>query len=161
MSDIIFRYKAFIGQEVERAEVRWEAPSQQYRGVLSSAPAWSPRSWPSQSEATEVSDLEFALRKIATMLEFGSEIDANAGELIRHALRAKFPQMATLRGTGRIEAEAVVSSDGEASFSFKTPGQSSDIPLSNSPRGERRADLTLFVQNALRADIYDRLAAVH
>lgn len=151
--------------------------------ALLTAPDWVPdgETWPAASltvaTATSVDLSRAALSKMLYVVAFGAGIDGGSGEEIRNALYRRFRRAKALfteaeakeggMKYARFSVEAVIRGDGQAEWGYKIPprgtGLARQIPgVSDAIRDKAsgRSDLSVFLQNLVRADLQDRIDAL-
>jgi hypothetical protein len=177
-------YTATVHAAVERSDFALSsALTDDDKQALLTSPEWIPdgETWPAASltvaYATSVDLSRAALTKMRYVVTFGAGIERGSGERIRAALYRRFPRARALFDEAqakeggaqyaRFSVEAVIRGDGQAEWGFQSPprgtGLARQIPgVSDAIRDKAsgRSDLSVFLQNLVRADLQDRIDAL-
>jgi hypothetical protein len=156
-------YRAVIGLDVERAEfnIATDLDREVVEAALLQKPEWCPIPWPRISEPTDRDLRRLALLKLSIFFDFAAKLPAGTGQEIRQALWQRFPAVRTaLAEAGgvrfkRFPVHATIWSDGESNGGYHHPSEGEHPPIGT----VTEETLDLFIQNLVRADIRDRLAA--
>jgi hypothetical protein len=177
-------YAATIHAAVERSDFALSSElTDDDKQALLTAPEWIPdgETWPAGSltaaNATSVDLSRAALSKMLYVAAFGAGIERGSGEQIRGAVYRRFPRAKALFAQAeakeggmkyaRFPVEAVITGDGQAQWGFDNPprgtGLARQIPgvsVAIRDKASGRSDLSVFLQNLVRADLQDRIDAL-
>jgi hypothetical protein len=157
----LFRYSAVIGLGLERSGVRWEVSPATARDAVERQPTW-PTEWPDRSTLPQVDSLVLALRKVAALLDFDARIEGNTGDEIRQSILTSFPALTETKVVPRgrsYRGEAYILADGIPRWQYESSEDHKVLPGLSTAKVNGKSDLDTYIQNVMRADLYDRIAA--
>lgn len=167
-SDAVVTYTAVVSLSLERSSISFAdgVPREALAEALARPPAWTLDPWSPPRGGTDRDLTSIALSKMKAVLDFRAGLEANSASEIRAALQDRFPAVASgsrnIGSTGErfksFVVEAAVYANGEADWGFITPA--AGIDPSGMRSDDADGDLRIFLQNTVRADIVERLAAL-
>jgi hypothetical protein len=165
-------YRATVGLDLERSEFVYDtnASTTSIRTAGSVAPGWLTQ-WPpvelQVNDARDASAEGIVLAKMVALFDFASEIDERSPEAILRAVDRRWPRVAAARNQRadaksvfeRVEVTAWLREDGTADWSYvRADERGEPLPMA-SEAGLKRGELEIFVQNLVRVDLRQRMAA--
>lgn len=157
---VVAQYTALITLSLQAANlvILYNSRQSELQTALDSRPGFLAGPWPRRYSYEKSEDVQFALKKLKALLNFGAEgPDGSAEELKGHhvAVFAGVQDQAASTTRYKLYAfHAEIWNDGTATWGYEAPIAGEDLPGINS-----EMDLDAYLQSLARIDIQKRLEA--